>query len=262
MEKENTPERSTMRSVERALDIVDILVDRGRPLRLAEVARESGLHIATAQRILRVLHDRNYVAKGSAGYTVGASVVAAAYSFLNGNQLALAAVPVLQELADALGLTASLSVRVGSARVLVERIEGTSPLRYQLPIGGRLPLHLGAGKVFLADLPLEERERILTGLGEHIVTAGGEEVSLPDLKSNLDEIAARGYAISRSERVIGAVSVAAPVRSREGVLLGVVQVSGLEEDMTDDRLARATRDVINACSSIAARTQWDVAQDS
>ncbi|HKU10493.1 MAG TPA: IclR family transcriptional regulator [Sinomonas sp.] len=245
-------ERSTMRSVERAFDVVDLLSDSGRPLRLAEVARGTGLHIATAQRILKVLERRNYVAQDSAGYSVGPAALAAAHSFLVGNHLVLTATPVLQELAAALGLTASLSVRVGSARVLVARVEGTSPLRYQLPVGGRLPLHLGAGKVFLAYMAEAGREEILSSV-EKIETAGGAVIPLVEYRALLDEIVAQGYAISRNERVVGAVSVSAPVRSREGDLLGVVQVSGREEDLSEDRLAEATREVVNAGASIAAR---------
>lgn len=251
---DGTQERSTMRSVERAFDVVDLLSDTGRPLRLAEVARGTGLHIATAQRILRVLERRNYVAQDSAGYSVGAAALAAAHSFLVGNQLVLTATPVLQELATALGLTASLSVRVGTARVLVARVEGRSPLRYQLPVGGRLPLHLGAGKVFLAFMDKAAREEIL-GAMEKVETAGGEVIPMAEYRSLLDEIAARGYAVSHNERVVGAVSVSAPVRSREGDLLGVVQVSGREEDLSPDRLAEATREVVNAGASIAARSR-------
>lgn len=245
-------ERSTMRSVERAFDVVDLLSDSGRPLRLAEVARGTGLHIATAQRILRVLERRNYVAQDSAGYSVGAAALAAAHSFLVGNHLVLSATPVLQELAAALGLTASLSVRVGAARVMAARVEGASPLRYQLPVGGRLPLHLGAGKVFLAYMDREGRSGMLGGM-EKVETAGGAAIPLEEFMALLDEVAAQGYAVSRNERVVGAVSVSAPVRSREGELLGVVQVSGREEDLPEGRLAEVTRDVLNAASSIAAR---------
>lgn len=246
-------ERSTMRSVERAFEVVDFLADSGRPLRLAEVARGTGLHIATAQRMLRVLERTNYVAQDSAGYSIGAAALAAAHSYLVGNNLVLTSTPILQELAAALGLTASLSVRLGSARVLVARVEGSSPLRYQLPVGGRLPLHLGAGKVFLAYLDEAGREEVLGDIAQ-IETAGGALIPMSEYKTLLDEIASRGYAVSRNERVVGAVSVSAPVR-REGDLLGVVQVSGPEENLSPELLAQATREVVNAAASIAARSR-------
>lgn len=245
-------ERSTMRSVERAFDVVDLLSDSGRPLRLAEVARGTGLHIATAQRILKVLERRNYVAQDSAGYSVGVAALAAAHSFLVGNHLVLTATPVLQELAAALGLTASLSVRVGSSRLLVARVEGSSPLRYQLPVGGRLPLLLGAGKLFLAYMDTSGRNEVLGDM-EKVEMAAGYAIPRREYLSLLDDIAAQGYAVSHNERVMGAVSVIAPVRSRDGDLLAAVQVSGREEDLPEDRLAETTREVVNAGTSIAAR---------
>lgn len=248
-----TPERSTMRSVERAFEVVDFLSDSGKPMRLAEVARGTGLHIATAQRMLRVLERTNYVAQDSAGYSIGAAALAAAHSYLVGNNLVLTATPVLQELAAALGLTASLSVRLGSSRVLVARVEGSSPLRYQLPVGGRLPLHVGAGKVFLAYTDEADRVAVLGDMAQ-IETADGRILELSDFMASLNEIARRGYAVSCNERVVGAVSVSAPVR-REGDLLGVVQVAGPEEKLTPELLAQATREVVNAGASIAARNR-------
>ncbi|WP_018762589.1 IclR family transcriptional regulator [Arthrobacter sp. 135MFCol5.1] len=248
-----TPERSTMRSVERAFEVVDFLSNSGKPARLADVARGTGLHIATAQRMLRVLERTNYVAQDSAGYSIGPAALAAAHSFLVGNNLVLTATPVLQELAAALGLTASLSVRLGASRILVARVEGSSPLRYQLPLGGRLPLHLGGGKVFLAYMDDVSRAAALGDMVQ-METASGSIVTMPDFMASLNEIASRGYAVSRNERVAGAVSVSAPVR-RDGDLLGVVQVVGPEETLTPELLSQATRDVVNAGASIAARSR-------
>jgi IclR family acetate operon transcriptional repressor len=245
-------ERSTMRSVERAFDVVDLLTGSVRPLRLVEVARGTGLHTATAQRILKVLERRDYVAQDSAGYSMGPAALAAAQSFLVSNHLVLTGTPVLQELAGALGLTASLSVRFGSARVLVARVEGSSPLRYQLPVGGRLPLHLRAGKVFLAYMDTSRRNEVLGDM-EKIETAGGSAFPRSEYLSLLDEMATQGYCVSRDERVVGAVSVSAPVRSKGGDLLAVIGVSGLEGDLSEERLAEATREVVNAGASIAAR---------
>lgn len=243
---------SVMRSVERALDVVDVLSESGQPLRLAEVARRTGLHIATAQRILRTLERREFVANSSSGYSAGPAVLAAAHSYLVGNQLVLAATPVLQELADALGLTASLSVRLGRSRVLVARVEGASPLRYQLPVGGRLPLHLGAGKVFLAFMDADERAEALGGLAD-FVTAGGERVAVDEFEGRLDDIVSRGYAVSRNERAVGAASVSAPVRSAAGDVIAVVQVTGSDADLSGDVLERMSREVINAAASISDR---------
>ncbi|HWC22312.1 MAG TPA: IclR family transcriptional regulator [Flexivirga sp.] len=252
MAAESVPERSVMRSVERALDVIDTLGESGRPLRLADVARATGLHIATAQRILRVLEHREYVSLNSGVYSNGPAVLAAAHSYQVGNQLVLAAMPVLQELATVLGATASLSVRIGKSRVLVARVEGSSPLRYQLPIGGRLPLHLGAGKVFLAYMSSEERTKALEGISE-IVTAAGEHIPMAEFGSILKKVAKQGYAVSSNERVMGATSVSAPVRVADGSVVAALQVSGSHEDLQGERLDAMPRELVNAAASIAQR---------
>jgi AraC-like DNA-binding protein len=44
-----------MRSLERAIDVLEVLEVAGTPLRLSDIARRAGLHVATTQRILTVL---------------------------------------------------------------------------------------------------------------------------------------------------------------------------------------------------------------
>jgi DNA-binding IclR family transcriptional regulator len=66
----------------------------------------------------------------------------------------------LEDLPREAGLAASLFVRTGISRAVIARVEGSNPLRYELPIGNRLPLHVGAGKVLAAHLPRAKRRSL------------------------------------------------------------------------------------------------------
>lgn len=148
-----TAPASNMRSLDRSFDVLDALQRAKHPIRLADVARASGLHIATAQRIVNVLVARGYAARIGDGYTAGPASLAVAHAYLVSNPLSALAQPVLQQLATNTGYAASLYVRVEYSRVLIARVESDHPLSYVLPVGERLPLHLGgAGKIFLAEL--------------------------------------------------------------------------------------------------------------
>jgi DNA-binding IclR family transcriptional regulator len=93
----------SVRSVERAFDLLLALELSGQSLRLSDLARSTGIHKATAQRLLFVLERRGLAQRVHGRYQVGA-----------------AAMP------------------------LAQRVEGENPLRYTMPIGERLPLHVGA----------------------------------------------------------------------------------------------------------------------
>ena len=52
------PPATSMRSLERAIDVLEVLDGSRHALRLSEIARRAGLPVATTQRILGVLESR------------------------------------------------------------------------------------------------------------------------------------------------------------------------------------------------------------
>lgn len=243
---------SPMRSLERALDVLAVLEQSRKPLRLSEIARQASLHVATTQRILGVLELHGYVAREPAGYTVGVVALANAHAYLMSSSLAQAAMPVLRDLAEATQLTASLSVRVGLSRVLIARVEGASPLRYQLPVGERLPLHVGAGRVIAATLSSDEVDQLLAMVGP-IHLASGQSVSPEQFRRDLETVRQQGYAVSSNERVAGAASVAAPVLDANGDLVAMLQIAGLAEDVRIESPERYVAELKLAGDAIARR---------
>lgn len=246
-----TPAAPAMRSLERAFDVLGVLEGTRQPLRLSEVARRADLHVATTQRILNVLIERGYAAKEDTGYVAGPAAVATAHAFLVNNRLSQVALPVLQELAATTGQAASLYVRVTLARVLIARVQGRNPLRYQLPIGEKLPLHLGAGKALAAWLPDTELHTLIDQ-ATPFTRISGEHVTGADLAADLRQVRDDGYALSLSERVLNVTAVSAPIRHGEDVL-GAISITGASGDLTEDDHTRLISEVRRAADAIAAR---------
>jgi IclR family acetate operon transcriptional repressor len=243
--------QSTMRSLERAIDVMAVLERARDPIRLSDVARLAKLHVATTQRILTVLEQRGYVAHEAGGYTLGVTALSLGHGYLMTNRLPKIAVPVLQELADATGLTSSLSVPIDRSLVLVARVNGSSPLRYQLPVGERLPIHVGAGRIAAAFLPEPTLDQLLDEVTP-IRLAGGGFVSRTAFVKQLRAIREQGYATSVNQRVLGAASVAAPILDAKNTLIAVLQISGLVDDVREDDLGRHVGEIARAASAISS----------
>jgi DNA-binding IclR family transcriptional regulator len=241
-----------MRSLERALDVLEVLELTRAPLRLNEVARRAGLHVATTQRILVVLIRHGYVDQDGTGYTMGVVPLANAHAYLVSNTLANGARPVLQELAHTSGLTSAMSVRIGFFHVLVARVDGANPLRYIPPLGERMPLHVGAGRVYAASLGPDELDELIDRVGE-IRLATGQLLTRLEFLERIRVIREQGYAIGYSERVPDASSIGAPVLNRNGELIAVVQLSGLAENLECRDLERYVSEVRQAAAAIAGR---------
>ena len=88
------------------------------------------------------------------------------------------------------------------------------PLRYDLPLGKRLPLTLGAaGKILLASASEDELQQVVASA----IAAGHEDSAFTTeaLRSRLPEPGA-DYAYSADERATGVLSVAVAVPHRAG----------------------------------------------
>lgn len=242
---------TNMRSLERAMDVLDALAKHEGPVRLADVARATGLHRATALRILTTLQQRDYVTSDAGGYRIGVAVLAAAHAFLVSDSASRAATPVLQELAATTGLTASYHVRSGMERIVVARVEGTYPLRYQLPIGRRLPLYLGAGKVLAAWMTEEDLEDLISTAGT-MRSAEGVAITPEALREQLALIRTRGYNISVNERAVGTSGASAPVHGPDGDVVGVATLSGPSERHSIDELETWVPELRRAAGALAA----------
>lgn len=246
----NAPATS-MRSLERAIDVLEVLDGSRHALRLSDIARRAGLPVATTQRILGVLESRGRVERDGNGYRPGVGLIFGAHAYLTSSPLIIAARPVLQDLAAETGLTASLFRRVGSARVVLARVGGTRPLRYELPVGERLPLHLGAGKAIAAWLTSDEIDEVLRT--DDVAGADGAPLDHDRFRDDLKRIRDRGFSDARGERVPGMASVAAPVIDADGGVIGAVQVAGLQEDLPLDRVDQLGVEVQRAAFAIARR---------
>ncbi|MCU4295855.1 IclR family transcriptional regulator [Brevibacterium permense] len=241
--------QSPMRSLERAIDVLEVLDSARGSLRLNEIARRAELPVATTQRILAVLESRGRVEKDSNGYRPGIALTFGAHAFSITNPLIRAARPVLIELASLTGLTVTLFNEYKGQRVVLSRAGTTRNFGYELVIGSRLPLYIGAGKALLAQMNDGTVEQLLSAAAQ---TAPAPSTPVPtrsDLLEDLAKIRQRGYSISREEREPGVASVAAAIPSDYGVM-AAVQATGTIDDFPEDQTQALGRQVHQAAISI------------
>jgi IclR family acetate operon transcriptional repressor len=135
---------------------------------------------------------------------------------------------------------------------VLARVDGTRPLRYELPVGERLPLHLGAGKAIAAWMTSAEIDELLAG-PDDLVGADGGPLDHDRFRDDLKRIRDRGFSQAVGERVPGMASVAAPVIDPEGVVTAAVQVAGHQEDVPQERVDQLGVEVQRAAFAIARR---------
>jgi DNA-binding IclR family transcriptional regulator len=149
---------------------------------LAELTASTGLPRATAHRLAAALEQHGLVRRDAAGrWCLGLALVGLGHAASAGFPLADLARPVLTALRDDTGESVQLFVREGDGRRCVVSLQSAHGLRWIVPEGAVLPMHVGsAGRVLSGELgpggwveSVEEREAGVASVSAPVVDAGG-----------------------------------------------------------------------------------------
>lgn len=246
----SSAQTTPIQSVARAIDVLMVLVDG--PRHLGAIAEQVGLPKGTVHRLLMTLRHKGLVIQDghSGSYMLGSGCFALVDGVMRGRVSVVArARPIMQELAAKTGETASLQARLGLDRVCIAEVPSPQQLKYEIGVGFSAPLHAGAsGKCLLAFLDNEARSAILDALGlvkftkATITDRGG-------LERDLVRSRERGFTISRGERSLGGVAVAAPVYSGDHFV--ALMVAGPEFRIRDRVLKSVQSLVVEAAAALS-----------
>jgi len=210
-----------VRSLDRALTILDELALAPAGLGLVELSRRSRIAKSTAHRLISTLERRGYVARLPGGrYALGLTVFGA---------VNLPVAPVLRTALEGLaqhsGESVNFGVLHGTDVVYVDRVESRHALRWGLTIGSCVPMHCsGMGKAILGALPPGTRRDALRSATLRPLTRN-TITDMAMLEEELQRVHAAGYAIDDGEYMDGVLCIAAAVR-RGASVIGAVSIAG------------------------------------
>lgn len=224
-----------VQSVDRALDILELLASRPGTVGVTEIARDLGLPAGTAHRLLVALAQRGWV-RQDPGRRYGVGPAAQRVGDASSRELATLALPALRAAVEASGETANIAGLEGEVMVYLAQAPSPHTLRIFAEVGRRVPLHSTAvGKVVLAGMDRDQAGTLLRGLDLEARTPR-TLTTVDAVEQELGRVREQGYAVDDEEQELGVRCVAVPVGAgRWGAL--ALSVSGPTERMTRDRSA-------------------------
>lgn len=198
--------------LERALCVLECFTGQQPRLQLRDLAERTGLDKATLLRLLATFTRYGYVQRfGDGRYAPGPASLRLSGIYLSTFNLTDRLQPVLAQVMQQTEETVAFYIRSGDERVCLYRDNTPRGVAHHVEVGNRIPLADG-------------------GSSAHVLLAytGG---SSPEG----DEVRAKGYWITRNERLPDLASVAVPVFEGDGRFLGALVVIG-----PSSRLTRAT----------------------
>ena len=220
----------------RGLDILAAFGADHRAMSLSEVAASAGLARPTARRLLLTLEELGYVRSAGGVFELTPKVLNLGMAYVSALGLWDIARPHLEALVARTGESSSMAQLDGSDIVYVARVSVPKLIALRVDIGTRFPaVQTSQGKVLLAALPPDQVAAALaqpsrSGLPPYIGRPDGQ------LRDELAEIRARGWALADEELAPGVRSVAVPVRDGTGTVRAAMNVTVHAAETTTQRL--------------------------
>ena len=234
----------TVAAVARCLDVLECLAGADGGLELGDIASRVDTPKSAVHRILATLAERGWVVQDAATQHYALSMRLSTLAF---HDLDVRVVTdVVQEILDGLARRTQeycrLAVVDGETLAWVSRAQGaTTGLRYDADMGQEVALHATAtGKAWLATLPEDEALRIVCArrFFSHLRLGPRARATVDDLKRQLAETRARGYAIAEEEAEPGIVALATTFRTDarpDAPVAGTLSVAGPISRITPER---------------------------
>ncbi|MGD8564587.1 MAG: IclR family transcriptional regulator [Desulfarculaceae bacterium] len=254
--QENTPPRGAQ-SLSRAITLLKAVARHNETgARLSQMAREEGLHVATAQRLLKVLVAEELVTHDPVTklYHLGLELFHLGQS---AHQFTIRDIfrPLLEKIAGQTGDTVFLLVRSGLDMLCIDRVSGEYPIRTILvDVGARRPLGIGAGSLSLiAFLPDDEFEAVLRVNEDRYPHY--KNLTSDDIREMARVARTRGYVLSDGLFHEDAVSVGIPMFGAKGKPVAAITVSAIRPRMDEKRRQEIYRLVKEIAQPEALRIQ-------
>ena len=242
----------TIQSVDRAIDVLEVLAQEGAELPLKEIARKADLNVSTCHHLLATLVHRGYVGRSRLGrlYFIGGKISELSRRRPGPFSLVDLAMPELGRLNQETGEAVDFSVLRNHQLLSLVRLESSHPVGVSSSTRGvSMAVHATAGgKAILAWLPEVQVDKVLTETGLREFT----DNTITDaqvLSAELRNIRHNGYASDCEEFQVGVRCIGSCVRDYNGAVIGAVSCSMPELRVTTE-LVEKIRDAVCSCAKV------------
>ena len=193
-------------AIEKCLQILSIFSLDKTQFSINEIGEKLDFNITTIYRILCTLEEYGYVSRlKNKDYVVGTQALYLSAIYTQSNRLEQIR-PIIDEIRDISGETASFFVEEDSMRICLYRAHSRDEIRHNIEQGSRLELNRGAsGRIILA---YGKRKNDKTGFYKEIRDAG-YYLSIREHNASLFALAVP--VISSSSKFVGAIVVSGPI---------------------------------------------------
>lgn len=245
------------RQLDRAFRVLEHLAVHPEGVPVSSLAAELDIPLSATHRLLTELIQIGYVRQSPDHglYQLTIRLVSLGLGYLSSTGVVDIAQPLLEELARETGELVRLAVVDGNDLTFVAKAQGaTRGLRYDADMGLSVALSCSAaGHAWLSTMSDEDALALVFAQGFGSVAEYGPEApqTVEALLACLHEARERGYSTITGMFAPGMTAMAAPVRRRDGQVIGVVTVAGPEIRLSEPRMHALAPNLLRIAGEIS-----------
>jgi len=196
-------------ALEKGLDVLELLAAQTEPMTLTAIVKQLGRSHGELFRMVQVLETRGYIEQepGGEGYRLTDRLFSLGMQQPRNRSLLEIALPLMRQLAEAVGQSCHLAMHSLGDIVVVARIESAELQGFSVRIGYRRPLpKTASGAVLYAFQPEDVRRR-----WEALFNPRPSVAELSAFRAQADSIREHKMAMTPSKFVVGVTDISAPV---------------------------------------------------
>lgn len=245
----------TVRSVQRALTLLDLLSKKTEGMSLNDIGKQLGLHVSTCHRLLNTMRKLGYVQQNirDQQYQLGSAFFILINNWSSKADLVSVATPYVNELVEQCKETVHLSILLRNQVYDVYTKECAQRIRATASPGIHMPLYCTAvGKVLLAYQPELKRLKILQSIEIKKYTSHTIK-ELDVLEQDLEKIRCVGYSINNKEYFPDLSAVAAPIFNYKGIIVAALGIALPDKRFTKEQRAYLINQVMSTAKFISQK---------
>jgi IclR family transcriptional regulator, KDG regulon repressor len=244
-------------TVGKALEVLDNVAAKGKPVRFSELLSESAYPKATLYRHLQTLVRQGMLAYDDyrQTYSLGIRLVRLAHAAWSQSSIAPIASPFVKELSEIVGETVHLAQLDGGQVLYVDKRNAADPIHMYSQAGKIGPGYCtGVGKALMAYQDPAELDEVIKKQSFYQYTQA-TLITEEALRADLETIRKEGVAYDREEHEPGIICIAAPILSSKGRPIGALSVTTSTLRNNLEGLKDVRPALLDAASKIAAAVE-------
>ena len=247
--------RDYVNSLARGLEVLRTFNRTGRKMTLSQVASETGNTRAGARRILLTLIHEGYAVADGKLFDLTPQVLELGHSVLSSKGVWEIAKPFIDNLSTETQESVSAAILDNFDVVYVSGAQYHRVISVGISVGARFPAHCTAnGRVLLAAKPDDQWSDMLSRIKLTKMT-NKTVIDKKEFGKILERVRDQGWSFVNQELEIGLMSIAAPVKTSSGTLVGAINIGVptlriSPEKMVSDVLPKLLKTVTNISKAL------------